>query len=44
MLISQHIFFYTLMEMSEGEVQGKPRKEGPWCALKELQNIKEAFI
>ena len=30
--------------MSKGWFQGKPRQEGPWCALKESPNRKEAFI
>lgn len=32
------------MEMSEGKVHRKLRKEGPWCALKELSSIKKAFF
>jgi hypothetical protein len=32
------------MEISKREFQGKPRQAGPRCALKELANIKEAFI
>lgn len=38
------LIFYSLMEMSKGGSQGKPRQDRPWCALRESPNIKEAFI
>lgn len=42
MLIIQH-WFLQFNENVKGEFQGKPRQEGPWCALKGTLNIKETF-